>query len=75
MATFGILQEKRFEHTPGTAILHDDATAGIAGEAAAGLKHGTGRNAHIVLVPQPTEDPNDPLVRKPRPCRQVHGWN
>ena len=26
-----------------------------------GLKHGTGRNAHIVLAPQPSEDPNDPL--------------
>jgi hypothetical protein len=29
--------------------------------ATAGLKHGTGRNAHIVLAPQPSEDPNDPL--------------
>jgi hypothetical protein len=28
---------------------------------AAGLKHGTGKNAHIVLAPQPSEDPNDPL--------------
>jgi hypothetical protein len=26
-----------------------------------GLKHGKGRNAHIVLSPQPSEDPNDPL--------------
>lgn len=26
-----------------------------------GLKHGTGGNAHIVLAPQPSEDPNDPL--------------
>lgn len=25
------------------------------------LKHGTGKNAHIVLSPQPSEDPNDPL--------------
>jgi MFS family permease len=25
------------------------------------LKHGRGRNAHIVLVPQPSNDPNDPL--------------
>jgi hypothetical protein len=29
--------------------------------ATAGLKHGTGKNAHIVLAPQPSEDPNDPL--------------
>lgn len=26
-----------------------------------GLKHGTGKDAHIVLAPQPSEDPNDPL--------------
>ena len=25
------------------------------------LKHGTGSNANIVLAPQPSEDPNDPL--------------
>lgn len=25
------------------------------------LKHGSGRNAHIVLTPQPSDDPNDPL--------------
>jgi hypothetical protein len=25
------------------------------------LKHGTGTNSHIVLSPQPSEDPNDPL--------------
>lgn len=25
------------------------------------LKHGQGRFAHIILVPQPSDDPNDPL--------------
>ena len=25
------------------------------------LKKGTGRFSHVVLVPQPTDDPNDPL--------------
>tara|TARA_R110002060_G_scaffold4321_3_gene6868 strand:+ start:810 stop:1085 length:276 start_codon:yes stop_codon:yes gene_type:complete len=25
------------------------------------LKHGTGKNSHIVLSPQPSDDPNDPL--------------
>ncbi|ORY18116.1 major facilitator superfamily domain-containing protein [Clohesyomyces aquaticus] len=25
------------------------------------LKHGTGKYSHIILVPQPTDDPNDPL--------------
>jgi hypothetical protein len=27
----------------------------------ADLKYATGRIAHIVLAPQPSEDPNDPL--------------
>ena len=27
------------------------------------LKRGTGRHAHVVLVPQPSDDPNDPCVR------------
>lgn len=25
------------------------------------LKHGTGKFSHIILVPQPSDDPNDPL--------------
>jgi hypothetical protein len=29
--------------------------------ATTGMKHGVGRDAHIVLAPQPSEDPNDPL--------------
>jgi hypothetical protein len=43
---------------PGTVLLNDEAAHS---DVAAGLKHGTGRNAHIVLAPQPSEDPNDPL--------------
>lgn len=27
----------------------------------ANLKHGTGKYSHIVLSPQPSDDPNDPL--------------
>ena len=30
--------------------------------AASKFKRGTGRDAHIVLVPQPSQDPNDPYV-------------
>lgn len=29
---------------------------------AANLKRGSGKNSHIVLVPQPSDDPNDPSV-------------
>lgn len=25
------------------------------------LKHGKGRYSHVILVPQPSDDPNDPL--------------
>lgn len=40
-------------------LLNDHAAQ--TGEFTHDLKHGTGRNAHIVLTPQPSEDPNDPL--------------
>ncbi|KAF2148903.1 serine/threonine kinase 16 [Myriangium duriaei CBS 260.36] len=56
----GILEDKKLPHVPGTVILDDDA-AYTEDTATAALKHGTGRNAHIVLNPQPSEDPNDPL--------------
>ncbi|KAF3395341.1 hypothetical protein DPV78_009215 [Talaromyces pinophilus] len=36
-------------------------TSGQPQALTAGLRHGTGKNSHIVLVPQPSEDPNDPL--------------
>jgi hypothetical protein len=40
-------------------LLNDEAAH--SEQITGGLKHGTGRNAHIVLAPQPSEDPNDPL--------------
>ena len=46
-------------HVPGTVILNDE---GPRSEMSThGLKHGSGKNSHIVLAPQPSEDPNDPL--------------
>lgn len=59
MPSLGVLQDKNLPHVPGTAILEEVATH--YGSATAGLKHGTGRNSHIILVPQPSGDPNDPL--------------
>lgn len=44
------------QHVPGTVLLNDGA--GEDDLNAHGLKHGTGRNAHIILNPQPSEDPN-----------------
>lgn len=59
MPFLGILEDRKLPHVPGTAILEEEAahSQGLTG----GLKHGTGSNARIVLIPQPSEDPNDPL--------------
>ena len=40
-------------------LLNDEAASSDG--ATQGLKHGTGKDSHIVLSPQPSEDPNDPL--------------
>jgi hypothetical protein len=56
---FGILDDTKLAHVPGTVIL--DEEAGHTEEQTANLKHGTGKDAHIILAPQPSEDPNDPL--------------
>ena len=54
----GVLEDHKLPHVPGTVLLNDEAAHT---DVAVGLKHGSGRNAHIVLAPQPSEDPNDPL--------------
>ena len=61
----GLLESEKNPHPPGTVLLADNASGIENTEAVISqrLKHGTGKNAHIVLVPQPSYDPNDPLVR------------
>ena len=56
---FGILEPNTTAHTPGTVLLDQQAahSEGSTGR----LKHATGKNSNIVLAPQPSEDPNDPL--------------
>lgn len=51
--------DHKLPHVPGTVLL-DDGEAPVEDEHH-GLKHGTGKDSHIVLSPQPSEDPNDPL--------------
>ncbi|OQV07300.1 hypothetical protein CLAIMM_11755 [Cladophialophora immunda] len=56
----GILEPKTsLQHVPGTTLLdvHDQAAV----DTTQFLKKGTGRNAHVVLIPQPSHDPRDPL--------------
>ncbi|KAL3426701.1 major facilitator superfamily transporter [Phlyctema vagabunda] len=60
---FGILESGSNPHPPGTVFLADNSSDAENTEAviSRSLKHGTGANEHIVLVPQPSNDPNDPL--------------
>ena len=65
----GVMQCQHLEHVPGTALLQDQglasnqsaedraAAAGYAGVDPALLKH----RGDLILVPQPSDSPNDPL--------------
>lgn len=64
MGFLGILNGKVSRHAPGTVVLDDETKPSI--DALSQLKHDTGKNKHIILVPQPSDDPNDPL-NWPRP--------
>lgn len=56
---FGVLEPESGAHVPGTVPLIDNTAGPDA--VSSRLKHGEGKNSHIVLVPQPTNDPNDPV--------------
>ncbi|CAA7268049.1 unnamed protein product [Cyclocybe aegerita] len=60
----GVLEDKYPDNVPGTALLSELGIVRgqeiVIGEAA-NLKRGSGRYSHVVLVPQPSDDPNDPL--------------
>ncbi|KAF2683249.1 MFS transporter-like protein [Lentithecium fluviatile CBS 122367] len=58
----GILEDRKLEHVPGTAnVLESESKrpGERAAEREAGLKYD--RTGKILLVPQPSDDPNDPL--------------
>lgn len=52
MGFLGVLEDKHLQHVPATVILSDQPTL-ASSEGTAGLKHGTGKDADIVLIPQP----------------------
>ncbi|KAI0096056.1 MFS general substrate transporter [Hypoxylon sp. NC0597] len=60
---WGILEDKHMDRVPGTIILADqsDVPEEYRNISRDLLKHGTGRYSHIILAPQPTDSPNDPL--------------
>lgn len=57
---FGILEDHVLPHVPGTVYLEEEHSSTHA-LATQNLKHGTGKEGDIVLAPQPSDDPNDPL--------------
>ncbi|KAG9234149.1 major facilitator superfamily domain-containing protein [Amylocarpus encephaloides] len=60
---FGILEDRHMELVPGTACMNDQSDVPREYEQVprSHLKHGTGRLSHVILVPQPSDSPNDPL--------------
>jgi MFS family permease len=59
MGFLGILEDNHLAHVPGTVILNEESAHSETVTAV--LKHGTGKDANIILAPQPSDDPNDPL--------------
>ncbi|CAK7206912.1 hypothetical protein SEUCBS139899_009719 [Sporothrix eucalyptigena] len=56
----GVLEPKdRTKDVPGTVQLEGEDE--ITLQATANLKHGTGRHTDVILAPQPSDSPNDPL--------------
>ena len=54
-----VSEDHKLSEVPGTGPLStktNQATVDQAGE----LKRGTGKYSHIVLLPQPSDDPSDP---------------
>ncbi|EEH47968.2 uncharacterized protein PADG_04052 [Paracoccidioides brasiliensis Pb18] len=58
----GILEDSRHEHVPGTSfILDDDSSMSAQLSPSPTLKYDRSGPVPIILVPQPSDDPNDPL--------------
>ena len=61
----GVLDDNHLEHVPGTALLSDvldsDNHHHHGSLDTSVLRHAKGRDSDIVLVPQPSRSPNDPL--------------
>jgi hypothetical protein len=51
--------DHKLPHVPGTVLLNEREAHSEA--LTQGLKHATGSNSDLILTPQPSEDPNDPL--------------
>ncbi|EJT99824.1 MFS general substrate transporter [Dacryopinax primogenitus] len=74
---FGILEDRHLEHVPGTSLIIEldplKEVGAEVGDTGVPLKRGTGRNSHVILIPQPSDDPNDPL-NWPRWKKELLFW-
>jgi len=52
----GILEPNTTQHVSGTVLLNE--TAAHSENETSNLKHAGGKNANLVLAPQPSEDPS-----------------
>ena len=57
------LDDSKLDNVPGTELLSAKNNQLIIGETSE-LKRGTGKYSHIVLIPQPSDDPRDPCVMR-----------
>ena len=58
----GVLEDKTLQHVPGTVNVLDDASRNaVAAERDTHSKRD--KTGKIILVPQPSDSPDDPLVR------------
>ncbi|KAH7060467.1 major facilitator superfamily domain-containing protein [Macrophomina phaseolina] len=67
MGFLNILEDRHFGQlqVPGTAFLDSSSGEGPEEKLDSNIKYGTGKHANTVLVPQPSDDPNDPLNFSP----------
>lgn len=54
-----ISEDRKLDNVPGTGLLSAKADQ-LSTDEAKELKHGTGKFSHVILIPQPSEDPRDP---------------
>lgn len=57
----GVLDDRRLDNVPGTVQVLDHGSAPHRGPGTSGLKYDHTGSTPVVLVPQPSDDPNDPL--------------
>ncbi|KAI9851685.1 MAG: hypothetical protein M1838_003023 [Thelocarpon superellum] len=57
----GVLEDHHMEHVPGTVLLDDKTRSQDSSDTQRGLKYDTSGHVPVILVPQPSDDPNDPL--------------